>query len=69
MTNRNIGVRLWCAIRARLARLAADDERGDVPGWVLVTMMTAGIVIALWAVAQPALVRMWEDAMAAVKGP
>ena len=29
-----------------LARSAAcDDERGDVPGWVLITLMTAGLVI------------------------
>ena len=27
------------------------DERGDVPGWVLVTIMTAGLVMAIWAVA------------------
>ena len=26
-------------------------ERGDVPGWVLVTLMTAGLVTALWLVA------------------
>jgi len=27
-------------------------ERGDVPGWVLITLMTAGLVTALWVVAQ-----------------
>ena len=34
----------------RLALLAADrprDERGDVPGWVMVTLMTAIVVAAL----------------------
>ena len=25
------------------ARELADDERGDVPGWVLITLMTAGL--------------------------
>lgn len=34
---------------------ALDDDRGDVPGWVLVTLMTAGLVLALWAVASPTL--------------
>ena len=29
--------------------LARRDERGDVPGWVLVTVMTAGLVMAIWA--------------------
>ncbi len=27
------------------------DERGDIPGWVLVTVMTAGIVGVIWGVA------------------
>ncbi|MEK8228446.1 hypothetical protein NKG05_24050 [Oerskovia sp. M15] len=33
------------------SRRGAGAEQGDVPGWVLVTLMTAGLVIALWAVA------------------
>lgn len=48
----------------------SDPERGDVPGWVLVTLMTAGLVLALWAVAGPALVDLFEQAMARVtSGP
>lgn len=27
------------------------DDRGDVPGWVLVTVMSAGIVVAIGALA------------------
>lgn len=26
-------------------------ERGDVPGWVMIVIMTAGLVIIIWAVA------------------
>ncbi len=33
----------------------ADRERGDVPGWVLVTVMTAGLVTALWVIADDQL--------------
>ncbi|KRD36973.1 hypothetical protein ASE27_09165 [Oerskovia sp. Root918] len=44
-------------------------ERGDVPGWVLVTLMTAGLVIALWAVAGPALTSTFSDAISSVSGP
>ena len=29
------------------------DESGDVPGWVLVVLMTTGLVTAIWTVAQP----------------
>ncbi|WP_149202140.1 hypothetical protein [Actinotalea subterranea] len=49
------------------ALLPADDsERGDVPGWVLVTLMTAGLVLALWAIAGPALTSVFETAISRV---
>lgn len=32
-----------------------SNDRGDVPGWVLITLMTAGLVVVLWSVATPAL--------------
>jgi hypothetical protein len=38
-------------------------ERGDVSGWVLVTLMTAGLVITLSAVAGPRLEGVFNDAM------
>lgn len=52
-----------------VGRPGPDRERGDVPGWVLVTLMTAGLVIALWAVAGPALAQVFTDAISSVKGP
>jgi len=39
------------------------DDRGDVPGWVLVTLMTAGIVMALWIVAEPKLSSLLSTAL------
>ena len=45
-----------------------DAERGDVPGWVLVTMMTAGLVVLLWGVAGPALTGLFDQAMQSVSG-
>ena len=45
-----------------------EPERGDVPGWVLITLMTAGIVVLLMAVAGPTLQRIFLDAMASVTG-
>jgi hypothetical protein len=44
------------------------DERGDVPGWVLITVMTAGLVAALWAIAGPQLSSMLRDALGSVRG-
>lgn len=46
---------------------AAEAERGDVPGWVLVTLMTAGLVVALWTIAGPALVDIFTNALERVK--
>lgn len=39
-------------------------ERGDVPGWVMITLMTAAIVVALWAVAKDQIVAVFQNAMA-----
>lgn len=43
-----------------------SSEQGDVPGWVLITLMTAGIVVALWAVAAPALGQLFNTAISRV---
>jgi len=52
----------------RLIRQAAGD-RGDVPGWVLVTVMTAGLVTALWLVADDQLREIFTSALGRVTGP
>lgn len=44
----------------------AAKERGDVPGWVLITVMTAGLVAALWAFAGEQLRSMLERALDSV---
>ena len=44
------------------------DERGDVPGWVMITVMSAGLVAVLGAVAGPQLRQMLEQALSAVGG-
>ncbi|HMO11397.1 MAG TPA: hypothetical protein PKB06_07845 [Actinotalea sp.] len=46
--------------------LDLTSDRGDVPGWVLVTLMTAGLVLALWALAGPTLTGLFESAVARV---
>jgi hypothetical protein len=40
-------------IARRPARLG--EERGDVPGWVLITAMTVALVMLVWGVASEAL--------------
>jgi hypothetical protein len=50
-------------VASLLVWLEDNDERGDVPGWVLVTLMTAGLVIAIWAIAGDALARVFNTAI------
>ncbi|MFL6070544.1 MAG: hypothetical protein ACJ73L_05785 [Actinomycetes bacterium] len=54
-------------LRNWIAGLA--DDRGDVPGWVLVTVMTAGLVTALWLVADEQLKSIFTAALGRVTGP
>ncbi|HUW15794.1 MAG TPA: hypothetical protein VMW94_01850 [Actinomycetes bacterium] len=51
------------------SRIAAEPERGDVPGWVLVTVMTAGLVTTLWIVADDQLRQIFSSALGRVTGP
>jgi hypothetical protein len=55
--------RLYVALLAPRDR----DDRGDVPGWVLVTVMSAGIVMALWGLAEGELRSMLRSALNSVK--
>jgi hypothetical protein len=43
-------------------------EKGDVPGWVLITLMTAGLVIVIWTAAGPALANVFGQAISRVTG-
>lgn len=58
--------RLYVALTVLLAT-RERDERGDVPGWVLITVMSAGLVATLWAVAGPQLSGMLRDALGSVR--
>lgn len=52
------------ALKRRLLR----DDTGDVPGWVLITLMTAGLVIIIWGLAGPALSGVFQQAIDRVSG-
>lgn len=56
-------IRLWLALSLPRTR----DERGDVPGWVLVTVMTAGLVTVIWGVARDQLGSMLSTALSKVQ--
>lgn len=41
-------------------------ERGDVPGWVMITLMTAVIVVLIWGIASSSLQDLLKSAFAKV---
>lgn len=69
MLDRLLPLALFVALHTRVADHADGPrrgERGDVPGWVLITLMTAGIVTVLWRFAGPRMLTILQDALRAV---
>jgi hypothetical protein len=44
------------------------NERGDVPGWVLVVLMTTGLVTAIWTIAAPRLSAILKNSLDSMNG-
>ncbi|MBM7807664.1 hypothetical protein JOD57_003501 [Geodermatophilus bullaregiensis] len=64
-------MRAWAWLVAIGAVLAArlrssDPERGDVPGWVMITVMTAALVLAILIPFREAIVAAVTNALASV---
>ena len=56
-------------VAALLARArGGDPERGDVPGWVMITVMTAALVLAILIPFRQAIVAAVTNALASVTG-
>jgi hypothetical protein len=45
-----------------------QPDRGDVPGWVMVTIMTAGLVVAIFAIFRDKITTAITDAIDSVTG-
>jgi len=43
-----------------------ERERGDVPGWVMITLMTAVIVVLIWGIASSSLQNLLNSAFSRV---
>ena len=64
-------MRLMTVFLAALVALAArlrgeDPERGDVPGWVMITVMTAALVLAILVPFREAIVNAVQNALDSV---
>ncbi|WP_146197070.1 hypothetical protein [Serinibacter arcticus] len=56
-------------LRDAVDRRVDDPERGDVPGWVMVTLMTAGLVAVVWVLADDWIRQLFQQAVDRVSGP
>ena len=67
-------VKAEIALRDGLTRTRSNfharlrDEQGDVPGWVLVVLMTTGLVTAIWTIAAPRLTAILKNSLDAMNG-
>jgi len=44
------------------------DEGGEVPGWVIVGLMTTGLGKAIWTIAAPRLTAILKDSLDSMNG-
>lgn len=52
----------------RIRRWLPWSERADVPGWVLIVLMTSALVVAIWGIAEGRLTGIVESALDTVCG-
>lgn len=62
-----ISERFHLISKSRIYR-ALSDQRGDVPGWVLVVLMTTGLVTAIWTIAAPRLTAILRNSLDSMNG-
>ena len=55
-------------VRFQRLTQALASERGDVPGWVLVVLMTTGLVTAIWTIAAPRLTSILKNSLDSMNG-
>ena len=76
-TNSALAIQLWIqrrvqgvseSLHASPLLRKVKDERGDVPGWVLVVLMTTGLVTAIWTIAAPRLSAILKNSLDAMNG-
>ena len=77
MTGKSLQCGLWIqktvgtqlnSLKKKCIGMMIKDERGDVPGWVLVVLMTTGLVTAIWTIAAPRLSTILKNSLDAMNG-
>ena len=61
-------IRLNLLLKSRATAFIKIDSRGDVPGWVLVVLMTTALVTGIWSIAAPKLTTILRNSLDAMGG-
>ena len=59
-------IRVNLFLRSKLATLIKGESRADVPGWVLVVLMTTALVTGIWSIAAPKLTTILRNSLDAM---
>lgn len=60
--------RLFINLQNQINRFLLGKSRGDVPGWVLVVLMTTALVTGIWSIAAPKLTTILRNSLDAMGG-
>ena len=58
----------WIMNRSIRTYELISSERGDVPGWVLVVLMTTGLVTSIWTLAAPRINGILRNSLDSMNG-
>jgi hypothetical protein len=61
-------LRLTVYLKYVLTKLIKSKSRADVPGWVLVVLMTTALVTGIWSIAAPKLTMILRNSLDAMGG-
>ena len=61
-------IRLNLLLKSKVTAFIKSDSRGDVPGWVLVVLMTTALVTGIWSIAAPKLTTILRNSLDAMDG-
>ena len=61
-------LKLTIYFKYMLTKLIKSKNRADVPGWVLVVLMTTALVTGIWSIAAPKLTTILRNSLDAMGG-
>lgn len=63
-----IATKIFINLQNQINRFFRSKSRGDVPGWVLVVLMTTALVTGIWSIAAPKLTTILRNSLDAMGG-